>query len=67
MSLFTSANNWYACFALSIMVRISSDISVCFGLFSSARSRKVSFDAIGGSWPHLVNPPAYSVPEMPLK
>lgn len=40
MSLFTSANNWYACLALSAMFRISSDISVCFGLFSSARSRK---------------------------
>ena len=37
-SRFMSANNWYACFALSVVFRISSDKSVCFGLLSSARS-----------------------------
>ena len=34
MSLFTSANNWYACFALSAMVRISKVKTWLYGLLS---------------------------------
>ncbi len=50
MARFTPATTWYICFVLSISVRISSDKSVCFGLFSRARSRKA----------YVLNDPEYA-------